>query len=59
MVVEALVEKKFVVVASVPVPFVKVILWKVEEPVKRRFESVVKPAVTFRVPVKEAAAEMV
>ena len=33
--------------------------WRVEEPVRRRFERVVRPAVAVRVPVKLAAEEMV
>jgi len=58
-VVEALVAKKLVVVAEVPVAFRKVKFWRVDEPVRRRFERVVSPAVAVRVPVKLAAEEMV
>ena len=47
-----------VVVASVPVPLVKVNLWRVEEPVRRRLERVVSPPVAVRVPVKLAAEVM-
>jgi len=54
-----LVEKSEVVVAWVPVALIKVKFWRVEEPVRRRFESVVRPLVTLRVPVKLAAEEMV
>ena len=51
--------KKLVVVALVPVAFVKVRSWRVDEPVRRRFESVVRPAVAVSVPVKLAAEEIV
>lgn len=36
---EAVVEKKLVVVAADPVAFTKVKFWRVEEPVRRRFEK--------------------
>ena len=52
-------EKKLVVVALVPVAFTKVKFWRVEEPVSKRLESVVRPLVTVSVPVKLAAEEMV
>jgi len=39
---EALVAKKFVVVAEVPVPFTKVKFWRVEEPVRRRLAKVLR-----------------
>ena len=58
-VLEAVVEKKLVVVAEVPVAFTKVKFCRVLEPVRRRLESVVKPPVAVRVPVKLAAAEIV
>ena len=54
-----LVEKRSVVVAEVPVALTKVTFWRVEEPVSKRFERVVKPPVAVRVPVKLAAEEMV
>ena len=41
--VEAVVLKRFVVVALVPVAFTKVKFWRVEEPLTRRFESVPRP----------------
>ena len=47
-----LVEKRLVVVAAVPVPFMKVRFWRVEDPDTRRLESVVKPAVAESVPGK-------
>ena len=56
---EAVVAKKLVVVAEVPVALTKVKFWRVEEPVRRRFERVVRPPVAVRVPVKLAADEMV
>jgi len=43
LVVEALVAKKFVVVALVPVAFTKVKFWRVVEPVERRLASVTRP----------------
>ncbi len=42
-VVDAVVEKKFVVVALVPVAFTKVKFWRVDEPVTRRFDAVKRP----------------
>ena len=39
LVPERRVEKKFVVVAAVPVAFTKVKFWRVEEPVTKRFEN--------------------
>ena len=42
-VVDAVVAKKFVVVADVPVAFTNVKDWRVDEPVERRFEAVSKP----------------
>ncbi len=54
-----LVENRFVVVAELPVAFTKVRFWRVVEPVRRRFESVVSPPVTFKVPVKLAAFDIV
>ena len=59
LVVEALVEKRLVVVAWEPVALVKVKSWRVEEPESRRLMSVVKPPVAVSVPVKLAAEEMV
>ena len=53
------VEKRLVVVAWVPVAFRKVKFCRVEEPVSRRFERVVRPPVAVRVPVKLEALEMV
>ena len=53
------VEKRLVVVAEVPVAFIKVKFCRVEEPVSKRFERVVSPPVAVRVPVKLAAEEMV
>ena len=58
-VLDAVVAKKFVVVAEVPVAFTKVKFWRVDEPVRRRLERVERPPVTVRVPVKLAAEEMV
>jgi len=54
-----LVVKKSVVVAEVPVALRKVKFWRVEEPVVKRLERVVKPPVALRVPVKLAADDMV
>jgi len=56
---EAVVEKRLVVVAEVPVALMKVKFWRVEEPVRRRLERVVRPPVTLSVPVKLAAEEIV
>ena len=56
---EAVVEKRLVVVAFVPVALMKVKFWRVEEPVRRRLERVVRPPVTLSVPVKLAAEEIV
>jgi hypothetical protein len=56
---EAVVAKKLVVVAEVPVALRKVKFWRVLEPVRRRFESVVNPPVAVRVPVKLAVDEIV
>jgi hypothetical protein len=55
----AVVAKKFVVVAEVPVAFRKVKFWSVVEPVSKRFASVASPAVAVRVPVKLAALDIV
>jgi hypothetical protein len=61
----AVVAKKFVVVAFVPVAFCEVKSRRVVEPERRRFESEVKPPVAVRVvpiarePVKLAAEEIV
>lgn len=55
----AVVAKRFVVVALVVVEFVAVKFCNVVEPFNRRFESVVRPAVAVRVPVKFAALEIV
>jgi hypothetical protein len=43
-VVEALVAKKFVVVAEVPVAFTKVKFWSVEEPIAKRLITDVRPS---------------
>jgi hypothetical protein len=48
-----------VVVAEVEVELIAVKLSKVEEPVKRRLERVVKPPVAVRVPVKLAEDDIV
>lgn len=40
---EAVVEKKFVVVAEVPVAFTKVKFWRVEDPSAKRFVLVTVP----------------
>ena len=56
---EAVVAKKLVVVAEVPVAFTKVKFWRVVDPERRRLESEVRPPVAVRVPVKFAAEEMV
>jgi len=56
---EAVVEKRLVVVAEVPVALMKVKFWRVEEPVVRRLERVVRPPVTLSVPVKLAEEEIV
>jgi hypothetical protein len=48
----AVVAKKLVVVAEVPVALTKVKFWRVEEPVNRRFERVVRPPLNVLVPVK-------
>ena len=55
----AVVANILVVVAEEPVAFMKVKFWRVEEPVSKRLDSVVRPAVAVRVPVKLAALEMV
>ena len=52
-------EKRFVVVALVLVELIAVKFRRVEEPVIKRLERVVKPDVTLSVPVSEAAEEMV
>ena len=46
LVVEAVVAKKLVVVADVPVALVKVRFWRVVEEVARRFLSEVRPALS-------------
>ena len=51
----AVVEKKLVVVAELPVALTKVKFCRVELPESSRFESEVKPAVAVKVPVKLAA----
>jgi hypothetical protein len=56
---EAVVEKRDVVVALVPVALTNVKFWRVEEPVSSRFESVVSPPVAVTVPVKLAADDIV
>jgi hypothetical protein len=56
---EAVVVNRLVVVAELPVAFTKVKFWRVVEPVRRRFERVVRPPVAVRVPVKDAAEEIV
>jgi hypothetical protein len=48
-----------VVVALVVVEFIPVKFWRVEEPVTKRLERVVRPEVTLRVPVRLAADEIV
>ena len=57
--VDAVVAKRVVVVALVVVELTAVKFWRVEEPVSKRFERVVKPPVAVSVPVKLAADEMV
>ena len=52
LVVEAVVAKKLVVVALVPVALVKVRSWRVEDPVTKRLERVVRPEVIPTVPGK-------
>ena len=47
------------VVAWVLVLLTAVKFWRLDEPVTRRFERVVSPAVAVRVPVKFAAEDMV
>lgn len=59
LVEDAVVEKKLVVVALVPVAFRKVKFCKVDEPVTRRLERVESPPVAVSVPVKLAALEIV
>ena len=59
LVEEAVAAKKLVVVAAVPVALRKVKFCKVEEPMASRLARVVRPLVTFKVPVKIAAEEMV
>ena len=56
---EAVVVKMVVEVALVVVEFNPVKLRRVVEPLKRRFESEVKPPVAVRVPVKFASDEIV
>ena len=51
--------KKEVVVALVVVEFCAVKFWRVEEPVRRRFENLVRPAVAVTVPVKFEAGPIV
>jgi len=58
LVVLAVVAKKLVEVLLVEVEFKKVILWKVDDALTRRFERLVRPAVAVRVPVKFAVAEI-
>jgi len=58
LVVLAVVAKKLVEVLLVEVEFKKVILWKVDEALTRRFERLVRPAVAVSVPVKFAVAEI-
>ncbi len=48
----AVVAKKFVVVAEVPVPVVNVRAWRVVEPVCKVLEKVESPAVAVKVPGK-------
>jgi uncharacterized protein YqcC (DUF446 family) len=55
LVVEAVVEKRVVVVALVEVLLRAVKFWRVEEPVTRALERVVRPEVMVTVPVKLAA----
>jgi hypothetical protein len=56
---EAVVAKKLVVVAEVPVALMKVKFWRVLEPVSKRLERVVSPPVAVSVPVKLAVDEIV
>ena len=46
------VENRLVVVAWVPVAFMKVKFWRVDDPVTKRLERVVRPLVAERVPGK-------
>jgi hypothetical protein len=59
LVVEAVVEKRLVVVALVLVALRAVKFWRVDEPLSKRLERVAKPPVAVRVPVKLAALEIV
>jgi len=59
LVVEAVVAKKLVEVLLVEVEFKRVMFWKVDEALRRRFERLVRPAVAVRVPVKLAVLEIV
>ncbi len=53
------VAKRLVEVAAVPVALRKVTFWRVEEPVTRRFESVERPPVAVRAPLRVVAPEIV
>jgi hypothetical protein len=53
------VAKRLVEVALVEVELRAVKFWRVDEPVTRRLERVVRPLVTLRVPVRLAALEIV
>jgi hypothetical protein len=59
LVEEAVVAKKLVVVAEVPVALTKVKFWRVEDPERSRLERVVSPPVAVSVPVKFAVDEIV
>ena len=64
LVLEAVVEKKLVVVAEVPVAFAKVKFCKVEEPMTRRSPEVLmvvvaEPPILKELPVKRLAKELV
>lgn len=52
LVEEALVEKKDVVVADVPVALRKVKFWRVDDPVNRRLAKVVNPPLKVLMPLK-------
>jgi hypothetical protein len=49
---------RLVVVALVPVAFIKVKFWRVDDPVARRLARVVRPLETLRVPLNDAAELM-
>ena len=58
-VVEALVAKRFVVVAEVPVAFMNVKFWMVEEPLESKFPKVPKPELFWMVEKRVVAKKLV